>query len=154
MDCTQRNRRNAGIQRSAGTAPVVIFDCLNNETVQAVSDTEKTQIVLTGPDFAEVGPALDDLIAHVECTNFGTNIKYDVVLQKRYKDGPSIDAGSPLLNGIAPSTDPSYQISTPFADRQQFGMQIRLVLRVYYTASGSVGERADFSVAVAARFYN
>ena len=130
MNCEhKRVRGGQSLTQGQGLTSVVLFDLIENETVQAVSDTEKTQVVLTGEDFEPVGPGTEDIVVHVECTNAGAQLRYDVMLQRRFKDGRWLDAGAAVLSGVDPNTAGNeYMISAPFSDRADLGMKVRLVL--------------------------
>jgi hypothetical protein len=107
------------------------------------------EYVLTGADFASLGPALQDLVIHAEGVNFGANFSYRVALQYRYRLGGWQDAGTVLPL----QTSGNYVIGAPFVDRTKFGRELRLVLQTQVTAGSSVQQRGTLSVSVAARVF-
>lgn len=88
---------------------------------------------------------------HAEGQNFTSLFRYKISLQSRYRNGPwtSVDL-------LANSNSGQYQISTPFDDRQYFGVETRIVLRLSVDTGGSgdVAESGVLNIAAAVRFFN
>jgi len=106
---------------------------------------------LTGPELLELGPAIQDLVIHVEASNMTANFNYNIGIQHRFISGAWSTPTPLFLNDI---TSDGYQISDPFSDRREFGMQTRIVLMANVTAGGAAGQSADLSIAVAVRFFD
>jgi len=145
MGCVSKTSRPVRQSR------VVLFSLADRKVVQAVSETEKSEYVLTGDDFEGLGPAIEDLVVHFEGNNYTVNdkLQVEVVLQKRFVGANWVDGGT-LLSA---TSDPEYAISLPFANRGAFGVHSRIVLRAFLASGGAVGRAGEVSVVVAVRFF-
>ncbi len=134
---------------------VLWFELLNNETIIAttVSDTLFDERILDCAALEELGPALQDIMVHLELRGRTGAFECRVSLQYKYQDGewgptPPTDVVLPLV-----STE-DYVLSSPYSDRARLGRRrIRLVLqyRTNATGNGTVGDRGQLSIAVACR---
>jgi len=120
-------------------------------STQSRSDQQFDDIVLTDSEFASIGPAIQDIVVHAEGQNFTGAFRYKISLQSRYRNGPW--SSTDLLPN---STSEQYQISTPFDNRQAFGVETRIVLRlsVDTAGSGNVAESGVLNITAAVRFFN
>ena len=111
------------------------------------------EYVLTSADFEGLGPYVEDLVLHVDGSNFTNDLEYDAVLQYRFANGSWNESATTLLSV---QNSVGYVISPAFSDRAALGMRIRIVLRCNIGAGGSAGstQRGTFNVAVAVRYYN
>lgn len=107
------------------------------------------EYVLTGEEFASMGPAIVDVVVHAEGLSFSSNFTYDVVLQYKYKYGAWTSV--PLLTLQSSGT---YAISSPYTTRSSFGMQCRIVLRTQVSAGSSATQHGTLSVSAAVRLYS
>ena len=128
MNRTTACRGKTPIRRTEGTAAVAVFTLAERMVFQAVSETQKSDYILTDEAFMNLGPGVQDIVVHAEGTAYQDTdkLQYEIVLQRRFVGAEWIDAPTPILAG---SPNPEYRISTPFGNRQAFGVHSRLVLR-------------------------
>jgi hypothetical protein len=100
--------------------------------------------VISGPEIAQLGPFLQDLVVHVDSTGLTDKFTFDVQLQYRYK-GPWKTAEL-----LAVQSTEDYFIGSPVTDRTKFGREIRVVLRTQIATGGSGVHRGTLSISLAA----
>ena len=145
------NLSSSGGARGALHGGVLRLVLLERTTITAitVNDTVWDQMVLHSEVLKPLGPALEDIVAHMELREVSNLFEARVCIQYKYADGPwsTIAAGDIVLAG---QTTADYHISAPFNDRSRLGrLHIRLVLQYHAKAGGAAGARADCSVTVA-----
>lgn len=141
----------SGMARSRNLLSTVVLDLCDEQVFTATSlvgNSAFDEYVLTGDDFASLGPAIVDIVIHAEGLNFSPQFSYDVVLQYRYKYGNWATVS--LFAAI--QTTGAYVISLPYATRASFGMDCRLVLRTQ-VASGTATQKGNLSISAAVRLY-
>lgn len=143
---------------------VLLFSLLERETVTAVtvSDTNWDQLVLTEGSFEALGPALQDLMVHVEMRNTTGNFELRVAIQKKFLDADwspvsgSLTSADIILGSPSPLSADGYTPSNVFLDRSRLGgLRIRLLLqyRAKSTGGGVVGAKSEVSIAAACRLF-
>lgn len=140
--------------RSMASQPaVMVIECARERVfrTQSIQSNSADEYVLTGQELESLGPALQDIVVHSECSDITQNFSYKFQLQWKYNNGgwQSVDL-SPF------STSGGYTITVPFADRTTFGIRVRVVMLCFVEAGGSgdVVEQATMNISVAARLYN
>ena len=148
MGCEKKATAVAG-----GFSGVVLFNLLDNETVVAsvVGDNDWEERVLTGPDFEQLGPGIDDLTVHYEGGNRQGNFEWRIVMQRRLSQGwvPTTFAATDEV--VSEVTTDGYTIAPPYNERAALGVNVRLVLQYHSKTGGSVGDRQTLTIGAAAR---
>ena len=79
-DSASAPNRTAPMGRRAPlNSSVLVFDLAEDKLVAAnclVASGAFDEYVITGPDFATLGPTLQDVVVHAEGVNFGANFSY------------------------------------------------------------------------------
>lgn len=133
----------------------LVFQLCEDQVFEATStnnDGDWDDYVITGAEFAQLGPALQDLVMHSEGSNFSADFQYRVILQYKYKNGPWLDA-TPIVVQAIQSTD-AYKVSASFSDRTKFGMTIRLVLQTQVGGAATKTQKGNLTIGVAVRLLN
>ncbi len=130
------------------------FDLLVRETVIAISvgNTVWDQKVLQCAELELLGPALQEIIVHVELRNVSTaNFGCRVLIQWKYEDS---EWTQPVDGDVvvAEVNAASYPAPVVFTDRTRLGRRrIRLLLQYHAKTGGVAGDKGDVSVGVACR---
>jgi len=132
---------------------VLWFPLLQREIVSAktVSQTAWDLLPLECPRLERLGPALQDIVVHLDMQSRTGAFECQVSLQYAYDIGPwstplAADLVLPPVSSVG-YADPS----APFTDRTRLGRRrIRLALQ-YRSNNGVAGDQAQLSVAVACR---
>lgn len=140
---------------------VLLYTLLERHTITAVSVGDSTwdQLVLTEGSFETLGPALQDLVVHVEMRNTSTAALFElrIAIQKKYLDADwiplsgSVGAGDLLISSL---TTDGYTPSNVFNDRSRLGgMRIRLLLQYHAKTGGTIGAKSEVSISAACRLF-
>jgi hypothetical protein len=157
MSCNRCSQGCAGNHESLGTETTnvaVLEHCVEKTfQVMLVSQTDYELHPLTTEDQECAGPGIEDLISHVEVTNFrGAEIAWNVGIQSRYRSG-KWGPVTKLWGTDNTGNSDIYLSSTALNDRTKFGIKVRLVLMLRLVTNGTAGERADFSISSALRMF-
>jgi hypothetical protein len=135
---------------------VVIFDLCEDRVFESTSPVGQNlwdDFVLTGAEFEDLGPLIEDIVIHSEGSNFTANYSYRVVLQYKFRNGPWQDADSSAVVLQALQTSGNYVISTPYSTRTKFGMKIRIVLQTQIVTGTTNVQKGNLTVSAAVRFF-
>ena len=140
---------------------ILVFRLIERRTVTAVtvSDTAWDQMVISGPEFARIGPATQDIVLNIELHNTTGLFECRVALQGRFMDGdwvpaPASIATADLLTGASPIAADGLTVTVPFTDRQRLArIESRLLLQFHAKATGGgvVGAKSEISISGIAR---
>lgn len=129
------------------------FDLLDGETVIAttVSGVAFDERILECPELESMGPALQDLMVHLELRGRTGNFECQVSIQYKFEDGGWSTIGAGDVVQPLQSND-GYPAPTVYSDRSRLGRRrIRLVLQYRSAPGGAVGDRALLRIGVACR---
>ena len=150
-DNTSGARRGVPSRRIMGST--LLYRLAISEVFTAtslVASATFDEYVLTDLDFEGLGPGIVDIVVHSEGSNFSANFTYNVVLQYKFELGEWLTGGTllPLR------TNGTYAIGTPFTNRAELGVRIRIVLRTQVSAGSTATQRGTLSVNAAVRLYS
>ncbi|MFT7520999.1 MAG: hypothetical protein ACI9MC_003150 [Kiritimatiellia bacterium] len=152
MACTDNSTPRRSLPyASVGAVATTILTETKTFYALTISDNVYDLNELTGPEFVHLGPAIEDIVVHVEATDMSASFRYNIGIQHRFTSGAW---STPVKLFSTDNTSTGYNISPIFNNRGEFGVQTRLVLMTNVVTSGAAGESADLSIAVAVRFFN
>jgi hypothetical protein len=140
----------SGSLRVRGSSILTIV-CCDRETYTAYSNNAWTEYVVTDDAYAQLGPAIQDIMPHVEGEAIETDFKYKLVVQRSYRGGSWVDAGSGDL--LAAQTTEGYKTATnPFTNRADIGLRTWVVLRTQLVNAGDP-KSGTLSITLAVRLF-
>lgn len=139
-----------GSLRIRGTSVLTFLSC-DRQTFTAYSNATWTEYVLTDEGYAQLGPSIQDIVAHVDGEAFDADFKYKLVVQRSFRGSNWEDATSGDLLG--PQTAEGYKSNgTPFSNRADIGLRTRVVLRTQQAQAGAP-QSGTLSVVLAVRVF-